>query len=150
MISRHLARIIVLQSLYEWDFRKQKKSTLRKNVERNLAQFLVDYKSESWRKSNDNIQFITSLVMGILAKKKKIDSIIVKVAPEWPLDKIAVIDRNVLRLAIFELIFGKKDETPAKVAINEAIELAKMFGSETSGKFVNGVLGTVYKNLDNF
>ena len=82
-----------------------------------------------------------------MAKKTEIDDIIVKAAPEWPLDKISIVDRNVLRIGLYELIFSDRDEVPAKVAINESIELAKNFGGENSGKFVNGVLGAVYKEL---
>jgi N utilization substance protein B len=91
--------------------------------------------------------FVETLIKGVVAKKTEIDDIIVKAAPEWPLDKISIVDRNVLRIGLYELIFSDRDEVPAKVAINEAIELAKNFGGENSGKFVNGVLGAVYKEL---
>ena len=91
--------------------------------------------------------FVKELINGVLKNKEKIDEIIVKTAPEWPLEQINLIDRNVLRIGIFELLFGKREEVPPKVAINEAIELAKSFGGETSGKFVNGVLGTIYRAI---
>jgi N utilization substance protein B len=91
--------------------------------------------------------FVETLIKGVVAKKPEIDTIIEKAAPEWPLDKISIVDRNVLRIGLYELIFSDRDEVPAKVAINEAIELAKNFGGENSGKFVNGVLGAVYKEL---
>jgi len=94
-----------------------------------------------------DVSFIENLVSNILSKKFDLDKIIEKAAPDWPIDKISVIDRNVLRIGLYELLFSDKEEVPAKVAINEAIELAKSFGGENSGKFVNGVLGSVYKEL---
>ena len=97
---------------------------------------------------NVNKDFIRTLVMGVLERRAAIDKIIVKAAPEWPLDQITMVDRNVLRLGLFELLYGNKDEVPPKVAINEAIELAKNFSGESSGKFVNGVLGTVFRELE--
>ena len=87
------------------------------------------------------------LVEGVLKNRKKLDSIIEKAAPEWPLEQVALVDRNVLRLGLYELLYGNRAEVPPKVAINEAIELAKTFGSDSSGKFVNGVLGTVYREI---
>jgi N utilization substance protein B len=91
--------------------------------------------------------FLRKLLTGILERQKDLDDIITKAAPEWPIEKISLIDRNVLRVGLFELLFADRTEVPAKVAINEAIELAKTFGGESSGKFVNGVLGSVYKEL---
>jgi N utilization substance protein B len=91
--------------------------------------------------------FVESLIKGVVAKAGELNTIIEKAAPEWPIDKISIVDRNVLRIGLYELIFADRDEVPAKVAINEAIELAKTFGGENSGKFVNGVLGAVYKEL---
>jgi ADP-ribose pyrophosphatase YjhB (NUDIX family) len=90
---------------------------------------------------------VEKLVKGILAKHADIDTIIVKAAPDWPLDKISTVDRNILRIGLYELLFSNRSEVPAKVAINEAIELAKTYGGDNSGKFVNGVLGSVYKEL---
>jgi transcription antitermination factor NusB len=91
--------------------------------------------------------FVTEPTNNVLAKRPDLDKIIEKAAPDWPLDKISVVDRNVLRMGLYELLFADREEVPAKVAINEAIELAKTFGGENSGKFVNGVLGSVYKEL---
>jgi len=95
-----------------------------------------------------NKDFIRTLVTGVLKRRAAIDKIIVKAAPEWPLEQITMVDRNVLRLGLFELLYGNKEEVPPKVAINEAIELAKNFSGESSGKFVNGVLGTVFRELE--
>jgi N utilization substance protein B len=138
MASRHLSRSIVLQSLYEWDF-YNKKSDLRKIVERNIKDFGPGL---------EELGFIWQLIEGIEKHLQELDKIIEKAAPEWPIEQIAMIDRNVLRIGLFELLHADKEEVPPKVAINEAIELAKTFSGPTSGKFVNGVLGTVYKQLE--
>lgn len=129
--SRHLARIIALQSLYEWDFRGKK---LDEILKRNLAEY---------QKSLDDDSFVQSIVDGVVKQKDAIDDLIIKAAPEWPLDQVAVIDKTILRIGIFELLFEK--DVPPKVAINESVELAKAFGGENSSKFVNGVLGTIYR-----
>ena len=144
MISRHLARIIAIQSLYEWDFNGNKKENIEEIIEHNVAQFLKDKDIES---GETGIEFVVGLVNGVISKQKKIDPIIVGCAPDWPLKQITTVDRNVLRLGIYELMFSDYKETPPRVAINESIELAKTFGGENSGRFVNGVLGTVYKEL---
>jgi len=144
MISRHLARIIAIQSLYEWDFNGGKKENIEAIIEHNVSQFIKNQDIES---SNTGIDFVVSLVTGVIDKQKKVDPIIEGCAPDWPLNQITTIDRNILRMGIYELIFSDYEETPPRVAINEAIELAKTFGGENSGKFVNGVLGTVYKEL---
>ena len=139
MASRHLARSIAMQTLYEWDFSRGK-DDVSKSLERNIEEFgpgLEDI----------NKKFIRTLVNGVLERREAIDRIIEKAAPEWPLDQITMVDRNVLRLGLFELLYGNKEEVPPKVAINEAIELAKNFAGESSGKFVNGVLGTVFREL---
>ncbi len=138
MANRHLSRSIVLQSLFEWDFRRAEENTIESILQKNVDEFAPGM---------SDFSFVKNLADGILKKKKDLDSIIEKAAPEWPIDKIAIVDRNVLRIGLFELIFGDRKEVPAKVAINEAIELAKSFGGETSGKFVNGVLGAVYKEM---
>ncbi|MBI2674795.1 MAG: transcription antitermination factor NusB [Candidatus Yanofskybacteria bacterium] len=138
MASRHLSRSVAMQSLYEWDFRGRKKSDLPEVVERNIKEFAAGMEDPS---------FIHDLVDGVMKHIKELDKIIEKAAPQWPLEQIAVVDRNVLRIGLFELLFGKREEVPPKVAINEAIELAKSFGGESSGKFVNGVLGTVYREI---
>jgi len=128
-----------MQSLYEWDFCGKEKD-LRKIVEKNIKEFGPGLEDES---------FIWQLITGIVKKLKQIDEIIEKAAPEWPIEQITIIDRNVLRIGLYELLYAKKEEVPPKVAINEAIELAKSFSGESSGKFINGVLGTVYKEIEN-
>ena len=138
MANRHLSRSIALQTLYEWDFNEGKNKNVAELLERNTEEFGPGI---------ENDLFVKELINGVLKNKEKIDEIIVKTAPEWPLEQINLIDRNVLRIGIFELLFGKREEVPPKVAINEAIELAKSFGGETSGKFVNGVLGTIYRAI---
>ncbi len=138
MSSRHLCRSIAMQSLYEWDFYNQK-ADLIKIVERNIKEFGPGLEEKA--------VFVWELVNGVVSHLKEIDEIIRKTAPHWPLEQMPIVDRNVLRIGIYELLFGDKEAVPPKVAINEAIELAKGFGGETSGKFVNGVLGTVYRIL---
>jgi len=127
-----------MQSLYEWDF-SDKKGELKKIVEKNIKEFGPGLEDQT---------FIWQLIDGVVGKLPKIDEIIEKAAPEWPISQINIVDRNVLRIGIFELLFGNKEEVPPKVAINEAIELAKNFGGESSGKFINGVLGTIYKEIE--
>jgi len=140
MASRHLSRSIVLQSLYEWDFYGRKSGGLKAIVERNIKDFGPGL---------EELDFIWQLVEGIQKHNQELDKIIEKAAPEWPITQIAMVDRNVLRIGLFELLYANKEEVPPKVAINESIELAKTFSGQTSGKFVNGVLGTVYKQLEN-
>jgi len=125
-----------MQSLYEWDFNNMEDDVL-KVLEHNLHEFAPDF---------DDKGFSVSIVNGVVENRTEIDQLITKYAPEWPLDQITVVDRNVLRIGIFELKFSP--EIPPKVAINEAIELAKTFGGESSGKFVNGVLGTIFKKME--
>lgn len=137
MANRHLSRSIVLQTLFESDF-GQKPEDLKSLVDRNLAEFAPGHNDQS---------FIYSLVDLVERKKAIIDEILVKAAPDWPLDKISNVDRSILRMGLAELLFGDREQVPPKVAINEAIELAKTFGGENSGKFVNGVLGAVYKEI---
>ncbi len=107
---------------------------------------LADYSKEFGARESD-MSFMKELLSTAMAKQKEIDEVIVRAAPEWPIDKIAAIDRNILRLGLTELLFSDRTQVPAKVAINEAIELAKAFGSASSGRFVNGVLGAVYVEL---
>src|SRR3989344_8354812 len=137
MSSRHLSRSIVMQSLYEWDF-YGKKSDLKAVAERNVKDFGPGL---------ENLNFIWELIEGIEKHLPAIDKIIEKAAPEWPIPQIPIIDRNVLRIGLYELLYANKEEVTPKVAINEAIELAKTFGGESSGKFINGVLGTVYREI---
>ena len=129
-----------MQVLYEWDFRGGDLTDLE------IEQALVRNAEEFATGVND-ISFMRKLLLGILNKQKKIDDIIEKAAPDWPIEKIALVDRNILRIGLYELLFEDRAQVPAKVAINEAIELAKTYGGETSGKFINGVLGAVYKEL---
>jgi transcription antitermination protein NusB len=138
MANRHLSRSIVLQSLFEWDFRGQDDSAMKDIVARNIAEFAPGM---------GDFSFVQNLTTNVLAKKTDLDKIIEKAAPDWPLDKISIVDRNILRIGLYELLFSNRDEVPAKVAINEAIELAKTFGGENSSKFINGVLGSVYKEI---
>jgi len=139
MASRHLSRSIAMQSLYEWDFAGKKKEDLDKIVEKNLAEFGPGLEDKD---------FVWELVRGVIKKIASVDKIIEKAAPEWPIDQITIVDRNVLRMGLYELLYGNKEDVPPKVAINEAIELAKTFGGESSGKFINGVLGTVYNEME--
>lgn len=136
--SRHLSRSIVMQSLYEWDFYGKKEKDLIGILDRNVKEFGSGLEDTS---------FIYQLANGIVEHLSEIDQIVEKAAPQWPLDQVAVVDRNVLRVGLYELLFGSREEVPPKVAINEAIELAKSFSGESSGKFVNGVLGTVYREI---
>lgn len=140
MASRHLSRSVAMQSLYEWDFLGMPKEQLEIIAEKNIEEF------GKGLESND---FIWALVYGVQDKIESIDKIIEKTAPEWPINQINILDRNILRIGIFELLYEKVDEVPPKVAINESIELAKNFGGESSRKFVNGVLGTIYRELIN-
>lgn len=137
MATRHLVRTIVLQSLYEWDFYKRN-TDLTEIVERNIREFGpgIDEPDFAWR-----------LVKGIIEHLPEIDKIIERAAPEWPLEQIAIVDRNVLRIGLYELLYADKNEVPPRVAINEAIEVAKNYGGINSPKFVNGVLGTVYREM---
>jgi len=136
MSNRHLARTIAMQSLYQWDFLGQDDSRLPEVIAFNRSEFAPDF---------DDGGFVESLVEGTLKNRPSIDDIITRFAPDWPLDSITIIDRNILRLGCYELKFS--ETVPSKVAINEAIELAKSFGGEASGRFVNGVLGAIYKDM---
>ena len=136
MSNRHLGRTIAMQTLYEWDFNKQRESDLTQAAKENVEKFAPGF---------DDSSFTIGLIKGTLKYLKEIDAFITKYAPEWPLEQITVVDRNILRIGVYELHFAP--DIPPKVAINEAIELAKTFGGESSGKFVNGVLGAIYKDL---
>ena len=138
MSNRHLSRSIVLQTLFEWDFEGKKEDEVFPIFERTLAEFAPG--------TNDR-PFMDNLLRQVLEKKKDLDLLIEKAAPDWPIDKISVVDRNILRIGLAELLFADRQEVPPKVAINEAIELAKTFGGETSGRFINGVLGAIYKEM---
>jgi N utilization substance protein B len=142
MANRHLSRSIVLQTLFEWDANVEEARSDALPPEdilvRNIGEFAPD--------TNDTA-FMQKLLRGTIEKQKDIDTVIEKAAPQWPITKISRVDRNILRIGLFELLFADRKEVPAKVAINEAIELAKNFGSDSSSRFVNGVLGSVYKEL---
>ena len=149
-----------MQSLYEWDFyfggtkrtcpkgdttpsqdgvvHNKSKESIDKIVERNIKEFGPGL---------EDVNFVWSLIKGVTKHLPEIDKIIEKAAPEWPILQIPLVDRNVLRIGLYELLYSDKSEVPPKVAINEAIELAKTFGGESSGKFINGVLGTVFKQI---
>jgi N utilization substance protein B len=136
--NRHLGRIITLQSLYEYEFRSKAgdatadiKSIVAKNI-------------EPYQETLGDIEFVYALSEGIVDNIKKLDEELRPLAPEWPIDTIAAVDRNVLRIGLYEL---EAREVPPKVAINEAVELAKAFGSDNSSKFINGVLGTAFRQL---
>ncbi|KKS28360.1 MAG: N utilization substance protein B-like protein [Parcubacteria group bacterium GW2011_GWC2_42_11] len=142
MSNRHLSRSIVLQTLFEWDTNHEDgngdSDAPDVILTRNIEEFATDTKDKP---------FMKRLLDGVITKQSDLDAVISKAAPEWPIDKIARVDRNILRLGLYELLFSDRKEVPAKVAINEAIELAKNFGGDSSGGFINGVIGGVYKEL---
>jgi N utilization substance protein B len=137
--NRHLGRIVAMQTLYEYDFRGSQGAELE------LAPILARNLNE-FRSSIDDTAFVEDVVKGVMDNLVSIDAIITPAAPEWPIDQIAKIDKSVLRIGVYELMI--KHDVPPKVAINESVELAKTFGGENSSKFVNGVLGTIYRNSD--
>lgn len=128
-----------MQILFEWDFWQKDPAKLSEIAARN--------KKEFGQGVDEEYEFIDRLVGGVIERLDQIDTIIEKAAPAWPIDQITAVDRAVLRLGLYELLFGSREEVPPKVAINEAIEMAKVFGGDSSGKFVNGVLGTVYREI---
>lgn len=138
MANRHLARSVVLQTLFEWDTSHRSDTEATEALQRNVEEFGGD---------DTDRPFMETLLQGVLAKRADLDLVITKAAPDWPLERIAPVDRNILRIGLYELLFADRSQVPAKVAINEAIELAKVFGGDSSGRFVNGVLGAVYKEL---
>ncbi len=138
MANRHLARTVVLQTLFECD---------ANDTDPNDANIVLERNIREHGEGDADIPFMKTLFSGVLGKQHDIDLVISHAAPDWPIDKIAPVDRNILRLGLYELLFADRKEIPAKVAINEAIELAKTFGGESSGRFINGVLGTVYKEI---
>jgi N utilization substance protein B len=138
--NRHLGRIVALQSLYEYEFRisaEDKSASIDEILSRNL---------ERYEDEIEDTDFVSELVQGVLKNQDDLDNHIRPLAPEWPLEQIARIDRNILRLGLYELLY-RAEQVPPKVAINEAVELAKAFGSDNSSKFINGVLGTAYRTL---
>lgn len=137
MSNRHLARTIAMQTLFLWDFNNKADIDFEKAIKGIFSNFAPDF---------DDQGFANDLISGVLKNSKEIDKYISKYATEWPLEQITIVDRNILRIGIYELVF--REDIPAKVAINEAIEIAKSFGSESSGKFVNGVLGAIFKEME--
>ncbi|MFC1622928.1 transcription antitermination factor NusB [Patescibacteria group bacterium] len=138
MANRHLQRSIAMQSLFEWDF---------KEYNSELVHDIVDHNMEEFAAGIAEADLVLKIVEGVLKNHKKIDELIAECAPEWPIEQINTVDRNILRVGVFELLYGSYDEVPPKVAINEAIELAKTFGGPNSAKFINGVLGTIYREM---
>ena len=136
MSNRHLARSIAMQALFEWDFREQSTDILPVIIDRDLKEFGPGL---------DETEFAKKIIEDVQKNIKDIDVLISQYAPQWPIEQITIIDRNILRIGIYELKFN--NEVPPKVAINEAIELAKNFGGPASGRFINGVLGAIYKDM---
>lgn len=135
MSNRHLSRTIAMQSLFVWDFNKQT-TNITEVIKNNFVNFAPKF---------DDDGFVETLIEGVIKNIKEIDKYIVKYATEWPLEQITTVDRNILRIGVYELIMC--DNIPPRVAINEAIEIAKAFGGFSSGKFINGVLGAIYNDL---
>ena len=136
MSNRHLARTVAMQILFEWDFNNRSQK-LAEVIERNMNEFAPGL--------GEDVKFIEELVRGVTKNMEEIDKTIIKYAPEWPIDKITIIDRNILRLGIYELLIAR--DVPPKVAINESIEIGKTYGGESSGRFINGVLGAIYRDI---
>lgn len=136
MSNRHLARTIAMQSLFAWDFNGKDNNKIEKIIKDVFENFAPNF---------DDQGFVTKLIEGVVNNLEAVDAYIIKYATEWPLDQITNIDRNILRIGVYELMFN--EDIPARVAINEAIEIAKTFGGDSSGKFVNGVLGAIYKDI---
>lgn len=138
--NRHLGRIITLQSLYEYEFRS-KAGDETVDIDNVIAKNI-----EPYSKALGDTEFVRDLTRGVLNEAEKLDEELQPLAPEWPISTIAAIDRNILRIGLFELT-RRSETVPPKVVINEAVELAKAFGADNSSKFVNGVLGTAFRNM---
>jgi N utilization substance protein B len=138
--NRHLGRIVALQTLYEYELRVQSEDT---NAD---VDEITSRNIERYNTAIDDKKFVETLIKGVLAEQEDIDAKIQPIAPDWPIEQIARVDRNILRIGLYELLH-QGDSVPPKVAINEAVELAKAFGSDNSSKFVNGVLGTAFRTL---
>ncbi len=134
--NRHLSRSMAMQALFAWDFGGYQKNDIAE-----IASFI----RHEFAPGLDDDTFMNGVIRGVLENMEAINTLIIKFAPQWPLEQITRVDRNVLRVGIFELKFGR--EVPSKVAINEAVELAKTFGGDSSSRFVNGVLGSVYNEM---
>lgn len=136
MANRHLSRTIAMQTMFAWDFNGKQETDLDTLIKQNFKQFAPNF---------DDHGFAEEIIRGVMDNLSEIDKYIIKYATEWPLEQITIVDRNILRIGVYELVFNP--QIPAKVAINEAIEIAKAFGGEASGKFVNGVLGAIMKDV---
>ncbi len=141
MSTRHIARTLALQTLFELDM----KGDL--GVSQESVDSIVIRNQEEYGEGIKDMSFTKSIISNTLSRRITLDDIITRAAPDWPLEKIGTVDRNILRIGLSELLFGDRAQVPPKVAIDEAIELAKTFGGETSGRFVNGVLGAIYKEM---
>lgn len=141
MSTRHIARTLALQTLFELDMKGDLEAP------QNSVDEIVLRNHEEYGEGIKDTSFTKSIVNSTLSRRITLDDIIVRAAPDWPLEKIGMVDRNILRIGLAELLFGDREQVPPKVAIDEAIELAKTFGGETSGRFVNGVLGAIYKEM---
>lgn len=138
MSKRHLARSVAMQSLYQWDFRGNPTAALPAIITSTMHEFGVGLE--------DHQEFVEKLVNGVITYQKEIDEYIASYATHWSVGQLTLVDRNILRIGLYEILHNFT-EVPPKVAINEAIELAKNYGGPSSGKFVNGVLGALYKDL---
>ena len=138
--NRHLGRIVALQTLYEYEFR-----TMAEDPDVDLDEILAR-NLERYESAIDDTTFVKTLVDGVIKESTGLDEKIQPIAPEWPIEQIARVDRSILRIGLYELLF-EQAKVPPKVAINEAVELAKAFGSDNSSKFINGVLGTAFRTL---
>ena len=137
--NRHLGRIVALQALYEYDFRVRCSDAnvdIDEIIERNFSRY---------KETIDDLSFVEQLIRGVVEKTEILDARLQPLAPEWPLDQIARIDHNILRVSLYELFELKDSKIPPKVTINEAVELAKSFGADKSSKFINGVLGSAWR-----
>lgn len=137
MSNRHLARAIAMQVLYQWDFKGRPTAAIPAIIEQTIKDFGVGL--------DQNIEYIQATVDGVIDNLEQIDQTIQTYAPKWPLEQIAIVDRNILRIGIYEMHIN--NDIPNKVAINEAIEIAKSYGGQSSGKFVNGILGAIYNDI---
>jgi N utilization substance protein B len=139
MSNRHLARSIVMQTLYQWDFKGKPSAAMPAIVDQTIAEFGAGL-------DDDNRAYVVKTIDDMISHMHEIDSTIASYATNWPIEQITLIDRNILRIGVYEMKFN--DHIPTKVAINEAIELAKSFGGQSSGKFVNGILGALYNDIE--
>lgn len=141
MSTRHIARTLALQTLFELDMKGELNAT------QDVVDLIIERNREEYGEGVKDMTFTKSITTNTLSRRITLDDIITRAAPDWPLEKIGMVDRNILRIGLSELLFGDRAQVPPKVAIDEAIELAKSFGGETSGRFVNGVLGAIYKEM---